>query len=89
VLVTNDGPDYFDYPGIRVTSSHPGVTDASAENWFFGMFAGQSEPLGVAFQASADAAPGTVVTFTVEVASLGLMGCEGVATLDVAATLEP
>jgi hypothetical protein len=89
VLVTNDGPDYFDYPGIRVTSSHPSVTGPSTENWFFGMFAGQSEPLAVTFSASADAAPGAVVTFTIEVASLGLMGCEGVATLDVAATLEP
>lgn len=89
VMITNLGPDYFDYPGIRVSSSHLTVTEATAENWFFGMFAGQSEPLGVVFQAAPDAVPGTTVTFTVTMSSLALPDCEGAPTLDVSATLEP
>jgi hypothetical protein len=66
-----DGTEgFFNYPGIRVSADHPGLTSLTPENWLFGIIPGQPAWLGVSFDAASDIAPGTTVNFTIEATSL-------------------
>lgn len=71
VTLVNTGPtDFNEYPGIRVTADHPGVTAAIPENYLFALFAGMENTLSVTFMAAPDVPSPSVVTFTIEVVAL-------------------
>ena len=86
VTMTNPGTGFWNYPGIQVTSDHPGVTSQSPTNHLFGIEGGMSTPIGVVFDAAPDVPGGTVVTFTVTVDVLN-QGCTGLDSLEVQATV--
>lgn len=70
LTVTLTSPaDNVDYPGIVVSHATNGVTPNPAENWLFGLIAGEPTPIGVDFVAGASVPPTTVV-FDVQVATL-------------------
>lgn len=62
--------DFTDYPGIRVSADHPGVTPAMAENWFFVLFAGMEAPITVDLVAAPDVPAPSTITFTIELTLL-------------------
>jgi hypothetical protein len=88
VKLTNTGAKDINYPGIKVTPDQPDVTPASAMNWFFVLFAGQSNGLDVGFAASADVPKGTKVGFTVTAIDIQGTPCANVPTITFEATIE-
>jgi hypothetical protein len=82
-----DENGFLKYPGIRVTADDATVVvTPTAENWLFAILPDQEVPIEVGFEAEADAAPGTEVSFTIEVAALNA-ACEGTDTETVSATI--
>jgi len=75
--IYNDGPDCFQYPGVKVTSDTPGVSfygygngDEIFETWWYGMFSQQEEGFFIGFDVSPYIPEGTVITFTAEATTL-------------------
>lgn len=71
VTLFNPGAvDFTDYPGIRVSADHPGVTPAMAENWLFALLAGMEAPITVDLVAAPDVPAPSTITFTIELTLL-------------------
>ncbi|MBX7078120.1 MAG: hypothetical protein K1X88_02965 [Nannocystaceae bacterium] len=85
--LSNDGPDFLDYPSIVVESDHDLVTSASPNNSLFGILQGQAVPLSVVFDADASVPSGTQVTFTIRMATLDTV-CPNGAVVEVVGTVQ-
>ena len=75
--IYNDGPDCFEYPGVKVTSDTPGVSfygygngEEIFETWWYGMFSQQEEGFVLGFDVSPYVPEGTIITFTAESVTL-------------------
>ena len=63
------GSGFNYYPGVIFETAAAGVT-VSSDNWFYGIFACQSNPVIASIAVGSDVTPGTVVTITARVAML-------------------
>lgn len=82
-LVNPGAVDFTDYPGIRVSADHPGVTPEMAENWLFALLAGMETPITVSLMAAPDVPAPSTITFTIELAVLN-QTCPGLPSLELA-----
>lgn len=78
---------FNNYPSIVVQSDHPMVTSLAPGAQLFGISAGESTELSVVFEADEAIARGTDVTFTIQMASIGIV-CPNGDTVEVVATIE-
>lgn len=81
VTLTNTSDMDAQYPGIVVTTTEPLVTPPSATNTFFVLFANDSQPLPVGFQADPAIPTGTFVPFVARIQDISGVVCDNLPAL--------